>query len=151
MEELAEKKLPVDSPVKTPAAGKQLFDHKYTAAFVIVTGLFFLWAIPNNLNDVLIRQFMKSFQINRIQAGLVQSAFYLGYFFASIPAAMFLRKFGYKKGLIAGLLFYAVGSILFWPAAEGQSIQLLFVCSLYNCDWVSVSGNRRRLFHHANG
>jgi FHS family L-fucose permease-like MFS transporter len=111
-------KLPVASLAAAPAARKQLFDHKYTAAFVMVTALFFLWAIPNNLNDVLIRQFMKSFQMNRIQAGLVQSAFYLGYFFASIPAAMFLRRFGYRKGLITGLLFYATGSMLFWPAAE---------------------------------
>jgi hypothetical protein len=54
--------------------------------FVLVTVLFFLWGIPNNLNDVLIRQFMKSFEISRFQAGLVQSAFYLGYFlFAMRP------------------------------------------------------------------
>jgi MFS transporter, FHS family, L-fucose permease len=56
--------------------------------FVLVTALFFLWGIPNNLNDVLIRQFMKSFAITRFQAGLVQSAFYLGYFSLSIPAAL---------------------------------------------------------------
>ena len=73
--------------------------------------------MPNNLNDVLIRQFMKSFQISRIQAGLIQSAFYFGYFCLSMPAALVLRRFGYRTGLITGLLFYALGCSLFWPAA----------------------------------
>jgi len=54
--------------------------------FILVTVLFFLWGIPNNLNDILIRQFMKSFEINRLQAGLVQSAFYMGYFLLALPA-----------------------------------------------------------------
>jgi hypothetical protein len=58
---------------------------------MLVTGLFLLWGIPNNLNDVLIRQFMKSFEITRFKAGLVQSAFYTGYFLFSIPAAMVMK------------------------------------------------------------
>ena len=62
--------------------------------FVLVTALFFMWGVPNNLNDVLIRQFMKSFAISRFQAGLVQSAFYLGYFLLAIPAALLMRRLG---------------------------------------------------------
>ncbi len=85
--------------------------------FVLVTALFFLWAIPNNMNDILISQFMKSFQINRLQAGLVQSAFYLGYFFLAIPAAELMRRAGYKAGILVGLVLYGSGCILFWPAA----------------------------------
>jgi FHS family L-fucose permease-like MFS transporter len=85
--------------------------------FVLITALFFLWAIPNNLNDVLIRQFMKSFAISRFQAGLVQSAFYMGYFLLAMPAALLMRRFGYKFGFITGLLLYGTGTILFWPAA----------------------------------
>jgi FHS family L-fucose permease-like MFS transporter len=57
-----------------------LFSAGNTLPFVLVTSLFFLWGIPNNLNDILIKQFMTSFQITRLQAGLVQSAFYRGYF-----------------------------------------------------------------------
>lgn len=87
----------------------------------MVTALFFLWAMPNNLNDVLIRQFMKSFQISRLQAGLVQSAFYFGYFCISLPAALVLRRFGYRIGLVTGLLLYAIGCLLFWPAAQANS------------------------------
>ncbi len=85
--------------------------------FVLVTALFFLWGIPNNLNDVLIRQFMKSFEITRFEAGLVQSAFYMGYFLLSMPAALVMRRYSYKAGLVTGLLLYSAGTLLFWPAA----------------------------------
>ena len=91
------------------------------AAFFLVTGLFFLWGIPNNLNDVLIRQFMKSFEITRLQAGLVQSAFYTGYFLFSVPAAIVMRRFGYKTGLVTGLVLYSAGTLCFLPAAMERS------------------------------
>jgi FHS family L-fucose permease-like MFS transporter len=104
--------------MQTPSKPLPLFDPRYRRPFFMVTALFFLWALPNNLNDVLIRQFMKSFQISRLQAGLVQSAFYLGYFCISMPAAIVLRRYGYRIGLVSGLLLYALGCLLFWPAAE---------------------------------
>lgn len=85
--------------------------------FVLVTALFFLWGVPNNLNDILISQFMKSFEINRLQAGLVQFAFYLGYFFLAMPAAQLMRRTGYKAGIMVGLILYGSGCMLFWPAA----------------------------------
>jgi FHS family L-fucose permease-like MFS transporter len=85
--------------------------------FVLVTALFFLWAIPNNFNDILIRQFMKSFEISRLQAGLIQSAFYMGYFLLAMPAGQIMRRAGYKTGIIIGLCLYGAGCILFWPAA----------------------------------
>jgi FHS family L-fucose permease-like MFS transporter len=89
-----------------------------TAAFVLVTALFLFWGIPNNLNDILIKQFMKSFEISRLQAGFIQSAFYMGYFTLSMPAALLMRKYGYKAGLVVGLLLYGTGTFLFWPAAH---------------------------------
>src|SRR5271166_580220 len=107
-----------------------LIPRQSKVAFFLVTGLFFLWAIPNNLNDVLIRQFMKSFEITRLQAGLVQSAFYFGYFVFSIPAALVMRRFGYKTGLLVGLLLYACGTFLFIPAASARSYAL-FLTALF--------------------
>src|SRR6478672_1930455 len=101
----------------TPSSTHTLFPAGQLVPFVLVTFLFFLWGIPNNLNDVLIRQFMKSFELSRFQAGLVQSAFYFGYFLLSMPAAMIMKKFGYKTGLVTGLFLYAGGTFLFWPAA----------------------------------
>lgn len=88
--------------------------------FVLVTGLFFLWGMPNNLNDVLIRQFMKSFALSRFQAGLVQFAFYLGYFLLATPAALLMRRYGYKFGFVTGLALFGGGALLFWPAALAQ-------------------------------
>jgi FHS family L-fucose permease-like MFS transporter len=85
--------------------------------FILVTALFFLWGVPNNFNDILIRQFMKSFEINRLQAGLVQFAFYLGYCLIAMPAAQFMRHKGYKAGILVGLCLYGAGCLLFWPAA----------------------------------
>lgn len=94
-----------------------LFPAGHLVPFFLVTALFFLWGIPNNLNDVLIRQFMKSFAINRLQAGLVQSAFYMGYFLLAMPAALLMRKLGYKAGFVTGLFLFGLGAFLFWPAA----------------------------------
>jgi FHS family L-fucose permease-like MFS transporter len=107
-----------------------LFPAGQFVPFTLVTALFFLWAIPNNLNDVLIRQFMKSFTLTRPQAGLVQSAFYLGYFFLAMPAALLMRKTGYKTGIVIGLLLFASGCFLFWPAALAGHYGF-FLCALF--------------------
>jgi FHS family L-fucose permease-like MFS transporter len=110
--------------------GQALFPAGYLIPFILVTGLFFLWGIPHNLNDVLIRQFMKSFAITRFQAGLVQSAFYMGYFLLAMPAALLMRKAGYKAGFVIGLLLYGSGCFLFWPAALAGSYGF-FLCALF--------------------
>jgi MFS transporter, FHS family, L-fucose permease len=86
--------------------------------FLVVTVLFFLWAIPNNLNDILIRQFMKSFNIDRSSAAGIQIWFYLGYFLLAIPAGQLMRRFGYKAGIVTGLCLLGSGCLLFYPAAQ---------------------------------
>jgi FHS family L-fucose permease-like MFS transporter len=86
--------------------------------FIVVTALFFLWAIPNNLNDILIKQFMKSFAMNRSGAAQVQMAFYLGYFLLAIPAGQLMRRFGYKTGVVIGLVLLGCGCWMFYPAAQ---------------------------------
>ncbi len=102
---------------ETTNTSQPLFPKGLAVPFFLVTALFFLWGVPTNLNDVLIRQFMKSFAITRFEAGLVQSAFFMGYFLLAIPAALLMRKIGYKYGIVIGLLLFASGSFLFWPAA----------------------------------
>jgi FHS family L-fucose permease-like MFS transporter len=99
------------------AVKERLFKREFLAPFILVTALFMFWGIPNNLNDVLIKQFMKSFEITRLKAGLVQSAFYMGYFLLAMPAAMVMKKYSYKTGLIIGMLLYTLGTFLFLPAA----------------------------------
>lgn len=95
--------------------------------FILVTALFFFWGIPNNLNDILIKQFMKSFEIDRFKAGLVQSAFYLGYFCLSLPAAFIMQRFSYKVGIVIGLLLFSTGAFLFYPAALSQTYGFFLV------------------------
>jgi FHS family L-fucose permease-like MFS transporter len=119
------------SPGKTAMSARHsLFPAGQIVPFILVTVLFFLWGIPNNLNDVLIRHFMKSFAISRFQASLVQTAFYLGYFLPAIPAALFMKRVGYKPGFIVGLLLLASGCFLFWPAAL-QSSYAFFLFALF--------------------
>lgn len=96
----------------------QLIPQGRLVPFIVVTVLFYLWAIPNSLNDILIRQFMKSFNINRSSAAGVQIWFYLGYFLLAIPAGQLMRRFGYKTGLVTGLCLLGSGCLLFYPAAQ---------------------------------
>jgi len=110
-----------DSQHSEKRAGSHLFPAGHLVPFILVTVLFFLWGIPNNLNDVLIRHFMKSFAISRFQAGLVQSAFYMGYFLLAMPAAFLMRRAGYKSGFVTGLILFGAGAFLFWPAALAGS------------------------------
>jgi MFS transporter, FHS family, L-fucose permease len=115
------------SSTATQPQQPSLFPRGNFLPFFLVTALFFLWGVPNNLNDVLIRQFMKSFEINRFQAGLIQSAFYAGYFVLAIPAGLIMRRLGYKAGFIIGLTLFGTGAFLFWPAAVfGRYIFFLF-------------------------
>ena len=84
---------------------------------VLVVSLFFMWGVANNLNDILITQFKKAFVLSDFASGWVQSAFYFGYFALAIPAAVAMKRFGYKAAVIIGLLLYGLGASLFYPAA----------------------------------
>jgi FHS family L-fucose permease-like MFS transporter len=88
------------------------------APLVLIVALFFLWGVANNLNDVLIPHLKKAFFLNDLQSGLVQMAFYLGYFFLALPASVVMRRHGYKAAVIVGLLLFGLGALLFYPAAE---------------------------------
>src|SRR6187402_2787282 len=99
-------------------------------SFSLVTMLFLIWGIPNNMNDVLIKQFMKSFELTRIQAGLIQSTFYMGYFVLAVPSGLLIKRYSYKVGLCVGLLLFAAGCFLFWPAAIAGKYEY-FLCALF--------------------
>ena len=86
--------------------------------FALITALFFLWGMSNNLTDVLVQQFRKSFDLSPLQAQLVQTAVFFGYFCMALPAAMVTRRKGYKTGILLGLGLFGVGMLLFWPAAH---------------------------------
>ncbi len=91
---------------------------------ILIISLFFLWGMANNLNDILITQFKKVFSLSDLKSGLVQSAFYTGYFVFSIPASLFMRRYSYKAAVVTGLLLYAFGAFLFYPAAAQREYSL---------------------------
>jgi FHS family L-fucose permease-like MFS transporter len=107
-----------------------LIPHGRLIPFLVVTPLFFLWAIPNNLTDFLIRQFMKSFEISRSGAAQLQIGIFVGYFLMAIPAGQIMRYFGYKTGLVTGLLLMGSGCWLFWPAAHAD-LYFFFVAAQF--------------------
>lgn len=100
---------------------------RYIIPFALLCSLFFLWADANNLNDILLPQFQQAFTLTNFQAGLIQSAFYFGYFVIPIPAGILMKKLSYKAGIITGLFLYAVGAALFWPAAEIMNYTLFLI------------------------
>lgn len=89
----------------------------YRWGFALIVSLFFLWALANNFNDILIRQFQKSLGLNRAQAGFIQFVFYIGYFVVALPAGLLMRRLGYRAGVLVGLGLYALGALLFYPAS----------------------------------
>lgn len=90
---------------------------KYSLPLALVFCLFFLWAISSNLLPTMIRQLMKTCELNTFQASFIESAYWLAYFIFPIPIAMFMKRFSYKSGIILGLLLAAAGGLLFFPAA----------------------------------
>jgi FHS family L-fucose permease-like MFS transporter len=97
---------------------------------MLVTSLFFLWGLANSLNGTLIKHFQTALNLNRAQAGIVDSAFYIGYFVMALPAALLMNKIGYKKGILIGLLLYVLGALLFYPAAEVR-VYSFFLVALF--------------------
>ena len=94
---------------------------RYMLPLILIVSLFFMWGMGGSINDILIQQFKKSFVLTDFESGLVQSAFYLGYFLLAIPASLIMRKFNYKTGIVIGLFLFALGALLFYPAAEKAS------------------------------
>jgi len=103
---------------------------KYLFPFVLVTTLFALWGFANDVTNPLVKAFKDVFVISNAQSSLVQTAFYGGYATMALPAALFIRRFSYKAGIIVGLLLYAAGALLCLPAAAASSFNL-FLVSLY--------------------
>ena len=108
----------------------KLIEKKYLLTFILVTTLFALWGFANDITNPMVAAFQTLMELTAAKASLVQFAFYGGYATMAIPAALFIRKYSYKKGVMLGLALYATGAFLFIPAASMQSF-LFFCISLY--------------------
>lgn len=107
-----------------------MFPVGYMLPFLLTTLIFFFWGMSNNLTDILVQQFRKSFSLSLLQAQLVQTSVFLAYGTMAIPAALLMKRFGYKAGLLVGLTVFGTGTLLFWPAAV-VGHYTPFLCALF--------------------
>ena len=120
-----------------------LLTAKYVPTYVFVTSLFLLWGVAITMGDLLNLRFQKVLNVSLADSGLVQFSIFGAYFVMGIPAGLFMKKYGYKNGVLLGLALYAIGAFMFYPAAEAQSFDFfrlaLFVlaCGLATLETVA--------------
>lgn len=106
-------------------------EKKYLIPFVLVTSMFFMWGLANNMTDTLLAAFKRIMSMTDFQTSWIQVAFYGSYFCLALPAAIFIRKFTYKSGILLGLGFFILGALLFYPASQtmvyGHFLTALFI------------------------
>ncbi|MGB5662956.1 L-fucose:H+ symporter permease [Eudoraea sp.] len=115
----------MENEKRIPVVSKQVL-----VPFILITSLFALWGFANDITNPMVSAFKKILELNNTQASWVQMAFYGGYFTMAFPAAMFVKKYTYKKGIILGLILYAFGALLFYPAAAYEEFGF-FLAALY--------------------
>lgn len=108
----------------------RLVERKYLITFILITFLFALWGFANDITNPMVAAFQTVMELSAFEASWVQCAFYGGYATMAVPAALFIRRFSYKSGILLGLGLYAIGAFLFIPAASMQNF-LFFCLSLY--------------------
>lgn len=96
-------------------------DVNYLLPFALVTSLFFIWGLANNMTDTLLAAFSKIMEMTSVQTSFIQMAFYGAYFCFALPTALFIRRFSYRAGIVTGLALFATGGFLFYPAGEAAS------------------------------
>ena len=114
---------------RIPLVGKQ-----YTIPFILITSLFFLWGFAHAILDVLNKHFQELLSISKAHSAFIQVTMYMGYFVMAIPAGLFISHFGYRRGVVFGLLLYGLGSMLFIPGQYYLSFNLfLFALFVIGC------------------
>ena len=109
---------------------KPLVPRRYLLTFILITSLFALWGFANDITNPMVAAFQTVMELSAAKASMIQFAFYGGYATMAVPAALFIRKYSYKHGIMLGLALYAVGAFLFIPAAAYQEFTY-FCLSLY--------------------
>src|ERR1700710_1127695 len=107
-----------------------IVERRHVIAFALTSTLFFAWGLASQFNDLLLHHFQKALDLTRTQASFTQFAYYIGYFCAPLPAAMIIRRVGYKKTMIIGLSMFAAGAFIFVPASHLR-VYGVFLAALY--------------------
>jgi len=118
------------SPTTATLSAQSQKKSTFLLPLILVTSLFFLWGLAYGLLDVLNKHFQETLNINKQRSTLLQAAYFGAYFLIALPAGLLMSKIGYRKGIIIGLLLYAVGALLFYPAANNASFSF-FLLALF--------------------
>ena len=111
-----------------PSQQNKITDRKYLVPFVLITLLFFLWGFARAILDVLNKHFQNALHISITHSSLIQVTTYLGYFLMAIPAGIFINRYGYRRGVVFGLILFGVGSLMFIPGAAMGSFYAFLLC-----------------------
>ena len=115
--------------------------NKYLVPLILVTSLFFLWAFLHNLNPILIPHLKKACQLTDTQSSFIDSSVYAGYFLMAIPAGLFMHRYGYKKGILAGLFLFGLGLSVIYSRRLIPKLYFLFSCIICCRQWGYFFGN----------
>ena len=114
---------------RIPLVGEQ-----YLVPFILITSLFFLWGFAHAILDVLNKHFQELLDITKAHSAFIQAMMYMGYFVMAVPAGLFISRFGYRRGVVFGLLLYGIGSLLFIPGQYYLSFNMfLFALFVIGC------------------
>ncbi len=102
----------------------------FLVPFILITSLFFLWGVAHSILDVLNKHFQDTMEITRTRSALIQAVVYGGYFVMALPAGRIIRRFGYRTGVLTGLVLYGIGALLFIPGGRIQSFEF-FLLALF--------------------
>ena len=114
--------------IKETTETTQIADKKYLVPFVLITSLFFLWGFARAILDVLNKHFQNALHISITHSSLIQVTTYLGYFLMAIPAGIFINRYGYRRGVVFGLLLFGLGAVFFIPGALIGSFSAFLFC-----------------------
>ncbi len=126
-------------------------NNKYLFPVILVTSLFFLWGFAHSMLDILNKHFQEILNITKRESGLIQFVVFIGYFLLALPAGFLIKKFGYKFGIITGLILYAIGSFLFYPAVYVRTFFIFFILIIYYCLWTYLFRNGSKSIHNCIG
>jgi MFS transporter, FHS family, L-fucose permease len=112
----------------TSGNGKKLVSQGFLVPFILITSLFFLWGVAHGMLDTLNKHFQEMLQMSKAQSGMIQFSVYTAYFGMALPAGYFMRRFGYKKGIIMGLILFSSGAFLIAATTSFESFWIFLIC-----------------------
>ena len=121
---------------------------EYLIPFIFISFLFFLWGIAHGMIDTLDKHFQQILQLTKSQSSMIQFSLYGAYFGMALPAGMFMRRFGYKKGIVFGLMLFATGAFLIAATTSFESFWIFLSCLFYPRMWIDNTRNSCKSIYH---